>query len=44
VNELTEYATIRRYEEGTFHLDADDLKKAYSLAESVLIWAQSVCK
>ena len=36
INELTEYATIRRYEEGTFELDADDLKKAYELAESAL--------
>lgn len=43
INELTEYATIRRYEEGTFDLDTEDLRKAYSLAESTLKWAQNIC-
>jgi len=43
INELTEYATIRRNEEGTFVLDADDLKKAYELAEFTVKWAQEIC-
>jgi HEPN domain-containing protein len=43
INELTEYATIRRYEEGTFELDSEDLKKAYVLAEITLKWAQKTC-
>lgn len=43
INELTEYATIRRYEEGTFDLDSEDLKKAYSLAEVTLKWARKIC-
>lgn len=43
INELTEYATIRRYEEGKFELDSEDLKKAYELAEITLKWAQKIC-
>lgn len=43
INELTEYATIRRYEEGTFELDSEDLKKAFELAEITLKWAQKIC-
>lgn len=40
LNELTEYATIRRYEEGTFLLDQEDLKTAVSLAELTISWAK----
>jgi HEPN domain-containing protein len=44
INELSEYATIRRYEEGTFELDHDDLLTAVKLAETTLIWARKNCK
>lgn len=44
LNELTEYATIRRYEEGTFELDQEDLNASVKLAESTLTWAQLACK
>lgn len=43
LNELTEYATIRRYEEGTFELDLEDLNKAYDLAKKTYEWAFSQC-
>lgn len=43
INDLTEYATIRRYEEGTFELDTEDLKKTYDMAELTLKWAQKIC-
>jgi HEPN domain-containing protein len=44
INELTEYATIRRYEEGTFELDQEDLQTAYKLAQTTFAWAKNLCK
>lgn len=44
INELTEYATIRRYEEGKFELDSDDLEVAFNLAKLSFNWAKNVCK
>lgn len=43
INELTEYATIRRYEEGTFELDTEDLQTAYNLAKLCFDWASRIC-
>lgn len=42
INELNEYATIRRYEEGTFELDQDDLNVACNLAKTTLEWAKKI--
>lgn len=44
LNELTEYATVRRYEEGTFELDSEDLVSALELARKVLEVASSIIK
>ena len=41
-NELTEYETIRRYENGNFELDSDDLRQAFAVAEKFLLWAKSI--
>ena len=41
-NELTEYATIRRYENGIFELDSEDLARAVAVAEQFLIWAKQI--
>ena len=43
-NELNEYATIRRYEEGVVELDQDDLEMALNLAKKAVNWAQSIIK
>lgn len=43
-NELTEYATIRRYEEGNFILDSADLCAALKIAQTTLDWAQKIIK
>jgi HEPN domain-containing protein len=42
IPDLTEYASIRRYEEGVIALDSEDLKSALKLAESTLVWARSL--
>ncbi len=44
INELTDYATIRRYEEGVFELDEEDLSLAYNLAKVTFEWAKKICK
>ncbi len=41
---FTEYATIRRYEEGYEELNKKDLRDSLKLVESVLSWANTVCK
>lgn len=41
-NELTAYATIRRYEEGKFELDKSDLDAAMKLARLALSWAKKI--
>ncbi len=43
-NELTEYATIRRYEQGTFELDQEDLVAAVEVAKKVLSWAVKIVR
>jgi HEPN domain-containing protein len=44
INDLTEYATIRRYEEGTFILDKEDLQTAFELAKQTFLWAKNSCR
>ena len=41
-NSLTEYATIRRYEEGTLELDQEDLETALKFAELAYSWAYQI--
>ena len=41
-NELSEYATIRRYENGNFELDLDDLEASIELATTAVRWAKSI--
>lgn len=41
-NELTEYATIRRYEEGVFELDQQDLETSLNVAHKALKWAKDI--
>jgi len=39
---FTEYATVRRYEEGYEELTQADLKASLKLVQSVLVWAKAV--
>lgn len=39
---LTEFATIRRYEEGAAVLSDADVKAALDIAESIINWAQNI--
>ncbi len=39
LSELTQFATIRRYEQGPFELDEEDIRSIISLAEKTLRWA-----
>lgn len=41
---FTEYATVRRYEEGYEILSNEDLKNVIELASNILRWAQGVIK
>ena len=43
IPDLTEYANIRRYEEGVINLDSEDLASALQLAKSTLDWAKGLC-
>ena len=43
-NALTEYATIRRYEEGYIELDQSDLEASVEIAKNTLSWAQGIIK
>lgn len=40
ITELTQYATVRRYEEGTLELTDDDFDAIFILAKDVLTWAE----
>ncbi len=44
LNDLTPFATIRRYEEGKAALNPDDLKNALALATQVVEWAKDRIK
>lgn len=44
INELSEYATIRRYEDGAIVLDQEDLEAAVEMAKSTLDWAKKNCR
>lgn len=44
LNEFTEYATIRRYEEGPFELDSEDIKSALDSAKRVFESAKALIK
>jgi HEPN domain-containing protein len=39
LNELNEYATVRRYEEGMVEITAEDIKSILNKAKAVLDWA-----
>ncbi len=40
--DLTQFATIRRYEEGKASFSDEEVKAAYRLAEQVLAWARKL--
>ncbi len=40
--DLTQFATIRRYEEGKATFSEEELRASYELAEAVLKWARKV--
>ena len=40
---LTEYATIRRYEEGYEILEPNDIRSIIDLGERILVWAEKKC-
>jgi hypothetical protein len=40
LHDLTPFATIKRYEEGNFIIDENDVVNALSAAENVLKWAR----
>lgn len=42
VNELAEYASIRRYEDSNIELDTEDLNAAFNLANTVFQWASGI--
>ncbi len=44
IGELTEYATVRRYEEGYEILTPADIASVFKLGEEVLSWAAQVVK
>ena len=44
LNALNEYATTRRYEEGTLELDQEDLDTCIRIAEEALKWAEGIVK
>lgn len=44
LEELTPYATIRRYEEGRFEITVEDIKHSVAMAESILKWCKQVIK
>ena len=41
VSKLSEFASVRRYEEGTLELDAEEASDVVAIANKVLIWAKS---
>jgi len=44
LNELTDFASVRRYEEGTFIVTAEETAAAIKLVESTLAFAESQIK
>ncbi|MBI4405339.1 MAG: HEPN domain-containing protein [Deltaproteobacteria bacterium] len=42
MQELSEFATIRRYEEGNYALTDEELKSAIRVAEESILWAKKV--
>jgi HEPN domain-containing protein len=42
LNDLTPFATIRRYEEGKFLITGDDINNSVSCADAVLAWASRI--
>lgn len=44
IPDLTEYASIRRYEEAVIDLDKDDLQGAFEIAKSTLTWAKALVR
>jgi len=44
LHDLTPYATIRRYQEGTFELTAEDMAVALTAVKDVLEWAKRKLK
>lgn len=44
IPDLTEYASIRRYEEAVIDLDKDDLQGVFEIAKSTLTWAKALVR
>jgi HEPN domain-containing protein len=44
LDDLMPYATIRRYEDGTFELTVDDITLAFEMADQVLAWSSEKVK
>ncbi|HPI39824.1 MAG TPA: HEPN domain-containing protein [Pseudobdellovibrionaceae bacterium] len=42
LHDLTPFASIRRYEEGNYIIEEEDIQHALSIAESVLSWAKEL--
>jgi HEPN domain-containing protein len=42
LSDLTQFATLRRYEEARADFSDEELQSAYRLAHSVLVWAKKV--
>lgn len=40
--DLTQFATIRRYEEGKASLDQEEIQEAYNLAKEIITWAKNL--
>jgi HEPN domain-containing protein len=40
--DLTQFATIRRYEEGKATLTKEEIQEAYKLANEIIIWARNL--
>lgn len=44
ISDLTQFATIRRYEEGKSEFSDGEVRDTYALAEEILSWAAHICK
>lgn len=44
LEELTPYATIRRYEEGRFEITAEDIANALTITEAIIKWCEKRIK
>lgn len=42
ISDLSQFATIRRYEEGKANLTKEEIAEAYQIAEAILDWVEKV--